>query len=150
MGMLALFRNPEQLEFLRRQPAAIPTAVEELLRYDTSVQISQRVADVPIELGGVRIPAGEVCIIFNGGANRDPAVFAEPDRLDVRRDPNPHLSFGLGRHTCLGQSQARSELQGGFDILLERFPKLRLDEANPSAYRDSLFLRGLAKLPVLF
>ena len=150
MGMFALFQNPDQLEFLRRQPAAIPTAVEELLRYDTSVQISQRVADVPIELGGVRIPAGEVCIIFNGGANRDPAVFAEPDRLDVRRDPNPHLSFGLGRHTCLGQSQARSELQGAFDILLDRFPNLRLDAANPPAYRDSLFLRGLAKLPVLF
>ncbi len=150
MGMLALFQNPDQLAFLRAQKEAIPTAVEELLRYDTSVQISQRVADVPFELGGDRIPAGEVCIIFNGAANRDPAVFAEPDRLDVRRDPNPHLSFGLGRHTCLGQSQARSELTNAFDVLLERFPALRLDEANPPAYRDSLFLRGLASLPVLF
>ena len=150
MGMLALLQHPDQLEFLRSTKAAIPTAVEELLRYDTSVQISQRVADVPIELGGDRIPAGEVCIIFNGAANRDPAVFAEPDRLDVRRDPNPHLSFGLGRHTCLGQSQARSELQNAFDILLARFPDLRLDEANPPAYRDSLFLRGLAELPVVF
>ncbi len=155
MGMLALFQNPDQLAFLREakrrgETAAIPTAVEELLRYDTSVQISQRVADVPFELGGDRIPAGEVCIIFNGAANRDPAVFAEPDRLDVRRDPNPHLSFGLGRHTCLGQSQARSELQNAFDILLERFPDLRLDASNPPAYRDSLFLRGLATLPVVF
>ena len=150
MGMFALFQNPEQLEFLRQRPAAIPTAVEELLRYDTSVQISQRGADVPITLGGTRIPPDEVCILFNGGANRDPAVFADPDRLDVRRDPNPHLSFGLGRHTCLGQSQARSELQGAFDILLDRFPDLRLDDANPPAYRDSLFLRGLARLPVLF
>jgi len=150
MGMLALLQHPDQLTFLRRTPAAIPTAVEELLRYDTSVQISQRVADTPFELGESRIPAGEVCIIFNGGANRDPAVFAEPDRLDVRRDPNPHLSFGLGRHTCLGQSQARSELQNAFDILLERFPNLRLDPANPAAYRDSLFLRGLSTLPVLF
>jgi cytochrome P450 len=150
MGMLALFQNPEQLAFLRSEKGAIPTAVEELLRYDTSVQISQRVADVPFELGGDRIPAGEVCIIFNGAANRDPAVFADPDRLDVRRDPNPHLSFGLGRHTCLGQSQARSELTNAFDVLLERFPTLRLDEASPPAYRDSLFLRGLASLPVLF
>ena len=150
MGMFALFQNPEQLEFLRQRPAAIPTAVEELLRYDTSVQISQRVADVPITLGGTRIPPDEVCILFNGGANRDPAVFADPDRLDVRRDPNPHLSFGLGRHTCLGQSQARSELQNGLGILLGRFPNLRLDEASPPAYRDSLFLRGLATLPVLF
>lgn len=149
MGMLALFQNPEQLEFLREAPPAIPLAVEELLRYDTSVQISQRVADVPIEVGGVEIPAGEVCILFNGGANRDPSVFHDPDRLDVRRDPNPHLSFGLGRHTCLGQSQARSELQGAVEILLDRFPDLRLDPANPPAYRDSLFLRGLATLPVL-
>jgi len=150
MGMLALFQNPDQLAFLRREKDAIPTAVEELLRYDTSVQISQRVSDVPIELGGDRIPAGEVCILLNGGANRDPAVFADPDRVDVRRDPNPHLSFGLGRHTCLGQSQARSELTNAFDVLLERFPELRLDEANPPAYRDSLFLRGLATLPVQF
>jgi cytochrome P450 len=105
---------------------------------------------VSFDLGGVRIPPDEVCIIFNGAANRDPAVFADPDRLDIRRDPNPHLSFGLGRHTCLGQSQARSELQNGLNILLERFPNLRLDEASPPAYRDSLFLRGLATLPVLF
>ena len=150
MGMLALFQNPAQLEFLRRTPTAIPTAVEELLRYDTSVQISQRVADMPIEVGDVEIPAGEVCILFNGGANRDPAIFSDPDSLDVRRDPNPHLSFGLGRHTCLGQSQARSELQGAVEILLDRFPDLRLDEANPPVFRDSLFLRGLAKLPVRF
>ncbi len=150
MGMLALLQHPDQLEFLRGARSGIPTAVEELLRFDTSVQISQRVADVPIELGGDRIPAGEVCIIFNGAANRDPAVFADPDRLDVRRDPNPHLAFGLGRHTCLGQSQARSELQNAFDVLLERFPELRLDETTPPAYRDSLFLRGLGTLPVVF
>jgi cytochrome P450 len=150
MGMLALLRHPDQLEFLRSTPSRIPTAVEELLRYDTSVQISQRVADVPIEVSGTRIPAGEVCVIFNGAANRDPEVFSDPDRLDVRRNPNPHLSFGLGRHTCLGQSQARRELQESFDILLERLPNLHLDEANPPAYRESLFLRGLGTLPVVF
>ena len=150
MGTLALLRHPEQLEFLRRDPAAIPTAVEELLRYDTSVQISQRVADVPLQVGGTTIPAGEVCVIFNGAANRDPAEFPEPDRLDVRRNPNPHLSFGLGRHTCLGQSQARRELCDALDILLRRFPELRLDDDAEPAYRDSLFLRGLATLPVRF
>lgn len=150
MGMLALFENPDQLAFLKSRRDAIPTAVEELLRYDTSVQISQRVSDVPIELGGDRIPANEVCILFNGGANRDPAVFASPDRLDVRRDPNPHISFGLGRHTCLGQSQARSELQNAYDILFERFPRMRLDDAAEPAYRPSLFLRGLETLPVVF
>jgi cytochrome P450 len=150
MGTLALLRHPEQLEFLRRTPAAIPTAVEEFLRYDTSVQISQRVGDVPLELGGAAIPAGEVCVLFNGGANRDPAEFPDPDRLDVRRSPNLHLSFGLGRHTCLGQSLARMELRGAFDTLLRRLPKLRLDEAARPAWRDSLFLRGLETLPVRF
>ncbi len=149
-GLLALLRNPAQLELLRRNPAAIPTAVEELLRYDTSVQIGQRVADVPLAIGGRAIPAGEVCVIFNGAANRDPAEFRDPDRLDVTRTPNHHLSFGLGRHTCLGQSQARQELRDALDILLRRFPRLRLDEDAPAVYRDSLFLRGLATLPVLF
>ena len=150
MGTLALLRHPEQLEFLRRTPGAIPTAIEELLRYDTSVQISQRVADVPLQLGGAAIPAGEVCVLFNGGANRDPAAFPDPDRLDVRRSPNLHLSFGLGRHTCLGQSLARMELRGAFDTLLRRLPKLRLDAEAPPAWRDSLFLRGLETLPVRF
>jgi hypothetical protein len=150
MGTLALLQHPEQLAFLRRTPEAIPTAVEELLRYDTSVQISQRVADLPIQIAGTTIPAGEVCVLLNGAANRDPAAFSEPDRLDVRRSPNHHLSFGLGRHTCLGQSQARLELRDAFDVLLRRLPKLRLDEAAPPAYRDSLFLRGLETLPVRF
>ena len=149
-GLLALLRNPEQLGLLRREPRAIPAAVEELLRYDTSVQISQRVADVPLAIGGTTIPAGEVCVMFNGAANRDAAEFHEPDRLDVARTPNHHLSFGLGRHTCLGQSQARQELRDAFDILLGRFPNLRLDDDAPAAYRDSLFLRGLATLPVRF
>jgi cytochrome P450 len=150
MGTLALLRHPEQLEHLRRKPEAIPTAVEELLRYDTSVQISQRVADVPFTLGGHTIEPGEVCILFNGGANRDPAAFREPDRLDVTRSPNEHISFGLGRHTCLGQSLARMELRSAFDTLLRRLPDLRLDEDRPPAYRDSLFLRGLETLPVCF
>jgi hypothetical protein len=150
MGTLALLQHPDQLDFLRRTPAAIPTAVEELLRYDTSVQISQRVADVLLEIGGVAIPPGEVCVLLNGAANRDPAAFADPDRLDVRRSPNLHVSFGLGRHTCLGQSLARLELCSAFATLLRRLPKLRLDESAPHAWRDSLFLRGLETLPVRF
>lgn len=150
MGTLALLRHPEQLDRLRRHPEEIPAAIEELLRYDTSVQISQRMADVPVEVGGVTIPAGEVCVLFNGGANRDPAVFADPDRLDIGRQPNPHVSFGLGRHTCLGASLARMELRGAFGALLRRLPDLRLDEDAPPAYRDSLFLRGLDTLPVRF
>jgi cytochrome P450 len=150
MGALALLQHPDQLEFLRRKPETIPTAVEELLRYDTSVQISQRVSDAPFAIGDTTIAADEVCVLFNGGANRDPAAFPDPDRLDVTRRPNEHLAFGLGRHTCLGQSLARMELQSAFKTLLRRLPKLRLDESHPPVYRDSLFLRGLATMPVLF
>ena len=150
MGTLALLRHPEQLEYLRRKPEAIRTAVEELLRYDTSVQISQRVSDMPFALGDKTIGADEVCVLFNGGANRDPVEFADPDHLDVTRSPNSHVSFGLGRHTCLGASLARMELRGAFETLLRRLPNLRLDDDRPPAYRDSLFLRGLATLPVRF
>jgi cytochrome P450 len=150
MGTLALLRHPEQLDALRLHPEKIPTAVEEFLRYDTSVQISQRVSDVPFDVGGVTIPAGEVCVLFNGAANRDPAIFPDPDRLDTTRHPNAHMSFGLGRHTCLGASLARMELRGAFATLLRRLPDLRLDDEAPPAYRDSLFLRGLETLPVRF
>jgi cytochrome P450 len=148
MSVLALLRHPEQLAFLQSEPDAIPTAVEEFLRYDTSVQISQRVADVPIRIGGREIPAGEVCVLFNGAANRDPVEFPDPDVLDVKRSPNPHISFGLGRHTCLGQSLARMELRIAIETLLRRLPGLELD--GEPAYRDNLFLRGLATLPVRF
>ncbi len=150
MGILALLQHPEHFEALRRNPEVIPSAVEELLRYDTSVQISQRVADLPFRVGDTTIPAGEVCVLFNGAANRDPAAFHDPDRLDTRRNPNDHVSFGLGRHTCLGASLARMELRFALETLLRRLPNLRLDEAAPHAYRDSLFLRGLATLPVCF
>lgn len=150
LGTLALLQNPEQLDFLRRRPEAIPTAVEEFLRHDTSVQISQRVADVPIQIADREIGPGEVCVLFNGAANRDPAVFAKPDLLDITRSPNPHLSFGMGRHTCLGASLARLEMGRAFETLLRRLPNLRLDDDTPHEYRDSLFLRGLATLPVRF
>jgi cytochrome P450 len=148
MSALALLQHPEQLAFLQGESAAIPAAVEEFLRYDTSVQISQRVADVPIRIGGTEIPAGQVCVLLNGAANRDPEEFPDPDVLDVKRSPNPHISFGLGRHTCLGQSLARMELRIAIETLLRRLPGLELD--GEPAYRDNLFLRGLATLPVRF
>jgi len=150
MGTLALLQHPEQFEYLKSHPQAIPTAVEELLRFDTSVQISQRVSDVAFELGGTEIGPDEVCVLFNGGANRDPARFPEPDRLDIQRTPNQHVSFGLGRHTCLGASLARMELCTALETLLRRLPELRVDEEHPHAYRDSLFLRGLETLPLRF
>jgi cytochrome P450 len=148
MSVLALLQHPGQLASLRADPSGIPGAVEEFLRYDTSVQISQRVADVPIRIGGVEIPAGQVCVLLNGAANRDPVEFNDPDVLDLSRSPNAHISFGLGRHTCLGQSLARMELRIAIETLLRRLPKLALD--GEPVYRDNLFLRGLASLPVRF
>src|SRR5262249_58596928 len=106
-------------------------AVGELLRYDRSGQISRRVAAVPLEIGGGKIPAGEVCVLLNGAANRDPAAFPDPDRLDVRRSPNLHVSFGLGRHTCLGASLARLELRSAFATPVRRLPALRLHRSAP-------------------
>ena len=148
-GTLALLRNPDQLEIVRSSPDAVKPAVEEALRYDTSVQISQRVSDVPLVIGDITIAPGEVCVLFNGAANRDPAEFPDPDRLDVTRNPNPHITFGLGRHTCLGQSLARMELQAAFATLLRRLPDLALTDEEPE-YRNNLFLRGLSRLPVTF
>ncbi len=92
------------------------------------------------------MPAGEVCVIINGAANRDPEVFADPDRLDIERDASDHLTFGLGRHHCLGASLARAEICTALRTLVTRFPDLALD--GEAVYRPSLFLRGLATLPV--
>jgi len=147
MGTLALLRQPDQLELLRREPGRIRDAVEECLRFDTPVQIMQRVATRDIVVGDVTVPAGEVFVLLTGAANRDPAVFAEPDRLDVTRSPNPHLSFGLGRHRCLGATLARNEIEIAFSALMRRLPALQLTPESPE-YRRSLFLRGLASLPV--
>ena len=145
----ALLENPEQEAWLRASPERMPGAVEEFLRYDTSVQISQRVGSEAIELGEQRIPPGEVCVLFNGAANRDPAAFHEPDHLELARDPNPHITFGLGYHTCLGSSLARLEIQTALSTLLARIPKLHYAGERPT-YRSNLFLRGLPKLLVEF
>ena len=118
-----------------------------MLRWDSSVQISQRVGPEDLDLDGVHVPAGQVCVIINGAANRDPAVYADPDRLDIARRAKSHFAFGLGRHFCLGSSLARLEIQTAIASLVQRFPKLELDAAEPE-FRPSLFLRGLARLPL--
>jgi cytochrome P450 len=146
MGTLALLRHRDQLELLRREPGLIRPAVEELLRYDTSVQISQRVAHEDVRLGEVTVPAGDVFVALNGAANRDPARFGDPDRVDLRRPDNAHLAFGMGRHVCLGASLARAELQVALAAVVQRFPALEL--AGEPRWRPSLFLRGLASLPL--
>jgi cytochrome P450 len=147
-GVLALLRNPDQFERLRRQPELARTAVEELLRYSPPVQWTGRVAMAELEIAGRRIAPNQSVVGILAAANRDPEVFDDPDRLDVGRDPNPHVSFGRGIHFCLGAPLAKLEAQVALPMLLERFPDLRLTgEPEP---RPTWNLRGLARLPVAF
>jgi cytochrome P450 len=149
-GTLALLRNPDQLAQLRAEPALIGTAVEELLRFDSPVQRTFRVAEQEVELGGARIARGERVMALLGAANRDPRRFVDPDRLDLRRrDASQHLSFGGGIHYCVGAPLARLEAQLALGTLLRRLPDLRLLEETP-AWRPALVFRGLRRLELGF
>ena len=145
-GMLALIEHPAALEQLRSHPGLIQSAVEELLRFDSPVQLTGRIASQPVELGGQTIAAGDWVLPLLGAANRDPLQFAEPDRLDLERNPNPHLAFGRGIHFCLGAPLARLEGQIAIGALVQRFSKLEL--AGQPLRRDQITLRGLSALPV--
>lgn len=146
LGWWTLFRHPEQLERLRAHHALVPTAVEELLRFDTPLQLFERWVLEDVEVDGVQIPRGaELGLVF-GSANRDPAVFAEPDVLDLTREPNPHLTFGAGIHFCLGAPLGRLELQTSFRSMLERFPRMELVEAP--RWKPNYIIRGLEGLRV--
>ncbi|MFF3766150.1 cytochrome P450 [Streptomyces sp. NPDC001922] len=145
-GWLALFRNPDQLAALRGDPALLPTAVEELMRYDTPLQMFERWVLDDIEIAGRTIPRGaEVALLF-GSANRDPERFPDPDRLDLTRSDNPHLTFGAGIHYCLGAPLARIELAASFGALLERAPGLRL--VSEPRWKPGYVIRGLEELVV--
>lgn len=145
-GWSALLREPEQLAKVRADLDLLPRAVEELMRYDTPLQMFERWVLDDIEVRGVRIPRGsEVGLLF-GSANRDPEVFAEPNRLDVNRADNPHISFGLGVHYCLGAPLARVELVESFAALLRHAPDLRL--AEEPRWRPRYIIRGLEELLV--
>jgi cytochrome P450 len=146
-GLLSLLRNPAELERLRRDPELIPSAVEEMLRYESPSQHTARLAPQDLELGGQRIRERQAVIAVMGAANRDPARFPEPDRLDLGRQDNRHLAFGWAGHFCFGAPLARIEGQIAFRTLLRRFPELRL-EPQPLAWRENLGLRGLKALPV--
>lgn len=119
-GMLALFRNPDQMARLKADPSLIKTAVEEFLRYDGSVQITARVALEDIEVGGKTICKNQQALLLLGAANRDPAHFPDPDQLDITRHENPHLTFGHGIHHCLGAPLARVEAQIAINSMLRR------------------------------
>jgi cytochrome P450 len=148
-GLLALHRNPDQLALLKANPALITNAIEEFLRYDSSVQLTGRVALEDIEdLGGKRIPKGESVHCLLGSANRDPAVYPDrPDRLDITRPSVRPLSFGGGIHFCLGAQLARIEAEIAISTLLRRLPELRLDDAENPEWRPTFVLRGLKRLP---
>jgi len=148
-GTLALLRHPEQRERLRNDPGMIGSAVEELLRYDGPVQRTARIPSEDITVGSKTIGKGEMVMPFIGAADRDPAQFPDPDRLDIGRTDNRHIAFGWGIHFCLGAPLARVEGQIAINTLLRRLPALALATDRPE-FRQSLTLRGLASLPVTF
>ncbi|MFI6445583.1 cytochrome P450 [Kitasatospora sp. NPDC050543] len=146
-GWWALFRNPGQLDLLRRSvDELLPTAVEELMRYDTPLQMFERWVLEDIDVAGTTIPRGaEIALLF-GSANRDPARFTDPDRLDLARTDNPHITFGAGIHFCLGAPLARLELTESYGALLRRAPGLRL--LREPTWRPGYVIRGLEELLV--
>jgi pimeloyl-[acyl-carrier protein] synthase len=146
-GLYALLRHPAELGRLRVQPDLLPAAVEELLRYDAPVQRTVRIAHEDVELGGRHIDKGSLIVPVMGAANRDPAHFPDPDRLDIGRRENRHVAFGYGIHFCLGAPLARLEGQIVLAHLLRRFPQLALLTERPP-WRRSFTLRGLQALPV--
>jgi cytochrome P450 len=147
-GLLALLRNPDQLERMRDDERVSVTAVEELLRYDSPAQLIGRAALDAVELDGAKIARGDAVAILLGSANHDEDRFHDADRLDVARKPNPHLAFGLGHHFCAGANLSRLEGRAAIPALLRRFPKLRL-AAAPPRWRETAVLRGLESFAVL-
>lgn len=148
-GMLTLLRHREQMELLRTRPELLTSAIEELLRFESPVQRMGRNIKQDVEVGGKLLKKGERVAVVFGAANRDPAVFAEPNRLDLARKPNPHLGFGRGIHYCLGAPLARLEAQIAFPALLRRFPHLDLADPGP-VWGPNTLIRGLKSLPVRF
>jgi cytochrome P450 len=148
-GLLALLRHPAELARLREDPALAASAVEELLRYDGPVQRTARIANAEAEIGGRTIDKGAMAVVAIGAANRDPAHFLEPDRLDLARADNRHIAFGFGIHFCLGAPLARLEGQIALGTLARRLPRLALATDAPE-WRESQVLRGLKALPVTF
>jgi hypothetical protein len=147
-GVLALLRNCDQWELLVREPDLIEAAVEEILRYDSPVQWTSRLTGETIEMNGKVIPPGEIILGCLGAANRDPAKFSEPDRLNIQRTDNKHLAFGSGIHFCLGAALARMEMQIVLRELTTRFPKMRLAKKRLE-WLKGLTFRGVKNLPVI-
>lgn len=146
-GLFALLRNRDQFDRLATDPSLGKTAVEELLRYDGPVHLTARTAVEDADIHGTKVEAGEMCVVVLGAANRDPAQFPDPDRLDVGREPNRHIAFSAGGHFCVGATLARVEGQSAFERLTQRFPNISL-ATDDIRYRPTVTLRGLEALPV--
>ena len=146
-GLLALLRHPDQFAKLRNDPKLIPTAIEEMLRYDAPLHLFHRFVLEDFEHGGIRFKRGDMVGFLYGSANRDPQAFERAEEFDVRRHPNAHLAFGSGAHFCLGAPLARLELEILFTTLLQRLPGIRLYGGTPE-FRRGLVFRGLKELRV--
>ncbi len=148
-GLYTLLKYPDQMERLRTQPGLVPTAIEEMLRYESPVQNSTfRVTTRPYEIGGQLIEPNQMVVVMIGAANRDPDQFPNPDRFNIGRDPNRHLAFGMGGHFCLGAPLARTEARIAFEAMLEYFPRLR--QAEGARFTPGTFMHGLRTLPLRF
>ncbi|UNO42285.1 cytochrome P450 [Streptomyces sp. MST-110588] len=151
-ALIALLRHPAQLAALRANPALLPGAVEELLRYDSAFELTTwRFFAEDADLYGTRVPAGDSVIVSLCAANRDPKRFAAPDTLDFHRTPNPHLAFGHGIHFCPGAALARTELRTALGTLIRRLPGLRLAVPDGELHwLPAVLARGVGRLPVTF
>lgn len=149
-GVHALLTFPGEMQKLREHPEMINSAVEEILRFDSSVPFIHRVAKEDVVIRGRRISKGQVVFLGLAAANRDPEQFADPDRLDIARQPNKHVAFAVGPHLCLGAELARRELALGLAGLCDRFPRLRFSKEPPQRRYDSLMFRGFKSMPLDF
>jgi hypothetical protein len=147
-GVLTLLRNPVELERLRSDPSLIPSAVEELLRYESPSQHTARLAPADVSIGGKEIRKQQAVIAVMGAANRDPDRFPDPDRLEIERKDNRHLAFGWAAHFCFGAALARLEGQIAIESVLRRLPNIAL-ETSHLVWRNNLGLRGLTALPLI-
>ncbi len=145
-ALIALYRNRDQLDLLRGDPALMPGAVEEFLRYDSSVQLSARDALEDTELFGLEVPRGRSILTLLAAANRDPDNYADPEQLDITRQKTKPLSFGGGIHLCLGAQLARIEADEALNVLFQRLPNLELDDAQQPDWKNTITLRGVKSL----
>lgn len=148
-GMLALLRHPQQMQQIKTQPMLIQSAVEEILRYDSPIQITTRVATEDIDLDGITIRVGEKVLVVLGAANRDPAQFPDPDRFDITRVNNSHLAFADGIHYCLGAALTRIEGEIAINALVQQLPDLQLSQ-DKVEWRNKVAFRSLKALPITF